>query len=1223
MIHQIINTGQFFGTLHKGHYTWFVFLAFVFASYAQSQDQNYVKTTVYKKASATASIDPEDPADAAVHIQYLDGLGRPVQQVAYKQSASGKDIISHIRYDASGREEKTFLPYIRGSASKDFDPLAETNQESFYASNNPSLTGHLHFATTQYAYSQKQFEASPLNRIFKQAAPGDAWALGGGKELKFDYLANEAEEVVLFKAVSNWSSALGLYAIEMSKEGHYTAGQLRKTVIKDEHWTSGKNHTTEEFTDKQDRVVLKRTYTDYSENSQTEVPHDTYYVYDQFGNLTYVIPPLAAAETTISQTILDRLCYQYKYDWKNRLVEKKQPGKDWEYVVYDKQDRVVMTGPARPPFRNLSNNGWLLIKYDAFNRVVMTGWISATVNNSQRKNHQTERDNQTENFHESRLSPGNTTNYTHSGVATPHSYTNVSLPVSGYYILTVNYYDDYNYADAPAVPAEVAEQPVYYNNTVLPKGLPTGKWARVLSTTSSIRKETSYVLYDKKARPLRTFVRNHENSPGGYTHTDMSYDFEGKITATETFHKRINSESAIAVKNGFTYSDQGRLLTHTHQVNSNPIQLLAANTYDELGRLISKKTGNTVGEPLQKTDYRYNIRGWLTQVNDTDSLTQSGDPTDLFAFTLNYNTVANNVNNAVKPLYNGNIAETLWRTGSDNILRSYSYSYDEVNRLKNAYYHKNHVLSESYDEHLTYDRNGNIRSLIRNGASDIDVPAIETDNLEYAYEDYSNRLIKVTDGTTPSYNDGFNDGADNAEEYGYDGFGNMIRDDNKGIVNIRYNHLNLPVEIEFATGDKIQYVYTAEGKRLEKTVEENSVTTTTKYLEGFQYRNNVLQFFPHAEGYVARSGSSYHYVFQHKDHLGNVRLSYARNPTSGLTEIIGENNYYPFGLQHAGYNNDVWLTHGNSEAQKYKFNDREFQAELELNMTAMDFRQYDNALGRFMAMDRLTELAPGITPYRFAFNNPNYWSDPTGLFETREAALAHINQFGLTGATIHFDDYKGVWSITNQGYTFYQKDKVMVVAYNIEGGGVGIAMLGGVGSNSGSGFAGGADFGGSFLGAFDFGGSKDFGNNPINWNTVGNAMTFGGIAYYSLEKSIHNSKYWVDAKGAVRSTELLKKGPNGKYVRGVQGLRNSQAATARAASSYSVAGKVVGGIGMGVTVLQYATGQISGTEASVDLIMGAIGFTGWGAPISLLYFGGKFIYEYSTGKPLFEKPTGN
>ena len=42
---------------------------------------------------------------------------------------------------------------------------------------------------------------------------------------------------------------------------------------------------------------------------------------------------------------------------------------------------------------------------------------------------------------------------------------------------------------------------------------------------------------------------------------------------------------------------------------------------------------------------------------------------------------------------------------------------------------------------------------------------------------------------------------------------------------------------------------------------------------------------------------------------------------------------------------------------------------------------YDNALGRFSSMDRLAELAPSISPFRFAFNNPVYWSDPSGLYE--------------------------------------------------------------------------------------------------------------------------------------------------------------------------------------------------------------------------------------------------
>lgn len=48
----------------------------------------------------------------------------------------------------------------------------------------------------------------------------------------------------------------------------------------------------------------------------------------------------------------------------------------------------------------------------------------------------------------------------------------------------------------------------------------------------------------------------------------------------------------------------------------------------------------------------------------------------------------------------------------------------------------------------------------------------------------------------------------------------------------------------------------------------------------------------------------------------------------------------------------------------------------------MDWRQYDQALGRFNSIDKLSELAPNLSPFRFAFNNPVYWSDPSGLYES-------------------------------------------------------------------------------------------------------------------------------------------------------------------------------------------------------------------------------------------------
>ncbi|MFN7776336.1 hypothetical protein, partial [Flavobacterium sp.] len=61
---------------------------------------------------------------------------------------------------------------------------------------------------------------------------------------------------------------------------------------------------------------------------------------------------------------------------------------------------------------------------------------------------------------------------------------------------------------------------------------------------------------------------------------------------------------------------------------------------------------------MQSVDYRYNIRGWLTDINNVGTLAQSGRPHDLFAFKINYNQVEDNTTNGVVPLYNGNISET-------------------------------------------------------------------------------------------------------------------------------------------------------------------------------------------------------------------------------------------------------------------------------------------------------------------------------------------------------------------------------------------------------------------------------------------------------------------------------------------------------------------------------------------------------------------------------------
>ncbi|CAI8937380.1 RHS repeat domain-containing protein [Chryseobacterium sp. IT-36CA2] len=143
-------------------------------------------------------------------------------------------------------------------------------------------------------------------------------------------------------------------------------------------------------------------------------------------------------------------------------------------------------------------------------------------------------------------------------------------------------------------------------------------------------------------------------------------------------------------------------------------------------------------------------------------------------------------------------------------------------------------------------------------------------------------------------------------------------------------------------------------------------TKTTDYLDGFQYENSVLKFFPTAEGYFnVETGK---YVYNYTDHLGNIRISYAKNGAG--TEIIEESNYYPFGLKHGISNPSV----GNP-SYNYKYNGKELQ---ETGMYDYGARFYMPDLGRWGVVDPLAEKMRRYSPYNYAFNNPIKFIDPDG-----------------------------------------------------------------------------------------------------------------------------------------------------------------------------------------------------------------------------------------------------
>ncbi|WP_409416741.1 DUF6443 domain-containing protein [Flavobacterium sp. PS2] len=963
-------------------------------------DDNFIYTASPKKGVTADYFKTLKKEEMNQSVTYFDGLGRPIQTIAIGQGGNGEDIITPIEYDGFGRQEKEYLSFSLPNGNNKYPK--KDRQTAINATK--VLYGTEKYDYTANPFSEKKFENSPLNRVLKQAAPGNDWAMGSGHEIKLDYQTNTTNEVRLLEAATIWNATAGLYDITFWDNKYYDKNELYKTITYDENSSANLSETkgsTVEFKDKEGRLILKRTY-------ESDKKHDTYYVYDEYGNLTYVIPP--KADGAISDKILNNLCYQYKYDNRNRLVEKKLPGKQWEFIVYDRLNRVVATGPANSPFQDDTTVGWLLTKYDVFGRSIYTGWDNTVCNSGTRQTWQ-----KTQNAVIPVIETQKKTGMI-EGIKVETS----SIPsASSFKLLTATYYDTYHFPNLAPKPSAIYGQSVLSMET----RLVTGGWTRITTSKSIVLGETNSLFYDTNRKPIESYIINYL---GGYTYVQDRLDFTGKKITSLTAHKRMISDSGVSTLENFTYSIQDRLLTHFHRIGFAAEELLANNTYDALGQLINKNVGNSASSPFQKIDYKYNIRGWLTGINNTDNLQYGNDPKDLFAFKINYNKVEGNAT-ATKALYNGNIAETFWAAGSDGIgiIRGYGYQYDHLNRLKNATYQTPKLTDNKnyFGENMDYDKNGNITRLQRKFmAGTLSNPYVDDmDNLGYFYPENSNQLVKVTD--TSNNPQGFKDDSngynDTEDDYAYDDSGNLIKDQNKNITKIQYNHLNLPTKITFGTGNTIAYIYNATGQKLEKNVTENGVVTNTKYLAGgFQYKNDVLQFFPTAEGYVRNTSTNattyvFGYVYNYTDHLGNVRLSYAQNPLTKKVEILEENNYYPFGLKHQGYN-----TLNNQLGYKYKYNSRELQDELGLNMTAMDYRQYDPAIGRFNSMDRLSELAYSISPYRFAYNNPVYWNDPTGLFESIDEAKKWAKEHGIRTGWFSRNKIEevgdGTWAINNK-----------------------------------------------------------------------------------------------------------------------------------------------------------------------------------------------------------------
>jgi len=565
---------------------------------------NYVKTSdilvsgiTTPELVASATIDEKRVATA-----FYDGIGRPSQEISLKQSPSELDIIQPHVYDASGMEQTKYLPYVAGSTGwyrADFIPKdnalytdAESPQYQFYHDSGFGISGD------DVPYSDETFEESPLKRPLTMRGAGAAW-LSNDKKVVLSYPLNEHGTYTGSEKVISWSidgygmpvraSAVTDYIVT---GGYYASGQLNIRSTVDEE-----GNETREYTDKSGRIVLKKVQAQASAAINTHTHWaQTYYVFDIDGNLRYVLPPELSKlvhqndSYNPTSTDLNSWAFQYHYDARNRMTEKRVPGADWVYMVYDSRDRLVLTQDGNQ--RATATKYWTFTKYDQLNRPILTGIRDTTAALSQADMQAV--------VAEHEVDAGAALFETYVGSASDHvhGYSNKSYPVitgaasevdlNKY--LSVTYYDNYaftslwygSYTYIDDNLSETANSITYHQpdaaNTHV-TGQVTGSKVKVLDggMTGGVTWLKSVSYYDDRYRVIQTQGSNYK---GGVDIVSNVYDFTGKVLKTKTTH----SEADVIWKDMVNVAWTGAKLSRTVSGNSwgdsgaASVQQLAAST---------------------------------------------------------------------------------------------------------------------------------------------------------------------------------------------------------------------------------------------------------------------------------------------------------------------------------------------------------------------------------------------------------------------------------------------------------------------------------------------------------------------------------------------------------------------------------------------------------------------------------------------------------------------
>ena len=751
-------------------------------------------------------------------VSYYDGLGYALQNVQICANGDGQgDIIQPFVYDGLYREELQYLPYTLDANNGQSDDTALANQEEFYKTKYG-------LATDPHAYVRTEYELSALNRVLRTHKPSAEYQ-SDTRSMQTSYMGNAASTVLRLRVDPDDRS--------LTTDGYYAANELSGT-----HSTNEDGAVVITYTDKEGRTVYENRQLRNGSATENII---TYYAYDDCGRLTWVVTPKGSDLLSVGSSFSPESdfarqnCYVYFYDEWGRVYEKRFPGREPMYIVYNRGDRPMMIqdGLMR------EKNQWLTFHYDGAGRI--TSQRLAT---------------------DSGLTP--LTRETLQMSFDTNSYPQL-YPSPASQILTQHVYDRYPTTMPAALAFEEIPDMTCDLTGIEPEtlldtsttGLPTYEKLTAITDSSIGGEYHRAYYYDYKGREIQRVECDFE---GNILRTTSRYDLIGNLLAQRESY--THGGTIDVLDRTFEYDSRSRMTKETAQFNDGE-QAVVAYTYDELGQLSGKMYGTGAHAIHETMDY--NMQGWLSEKSS-----------ELFEMKLRYYDPEPYYGGDA--YYTGNISEWWWQHknvngnyDADN--NTYIFHYDDLSRLNDSrltYNESEDITDEFVENGITYDKNSNIITLNRSSLSSDDMKG-------YRFSYSGNQRIK--DETSNS-------------DYEYDANGNIHRDALTGFY-IYYNLLNLPTVI-YTEGDMgLYYTYLSDGTKIEVCGYDDN--EPTRYAGSLVYNNGTFESASFGGGRIigTNDGTSSEVHYFLTDHLGSTRVVAKVTPTG--REDLDRKDYYPFG----------------------------------------------------------------------------------------------------------------------------------------------------------------------------------------------------------------------------------------------------------------------------------------------------------------------------------------